>query len=411
MQEHWLNKERLTNYPRIFLALYLIAGIIWILLSHKGLDPRHKALGYDFITYWAASHLALKGVPASAYDLVSIVREEWAIVPGIHSVNPWLYPPTFYLLILPLALMPYFLSYFVFLSSTFAAYFVVVRKIFAGPGSLMLLLAFPGIFINAVQGQNGFLTAALMGGALLLLPRRPLCAGILFGLLTIKPHLGLLIPLALLCGRHWRALFYAAFSAGIFLAIGVAVLGVDTLNAFIVGMGRFSGWAINDPELLAKITSFFSFSYLLGAPLWGAYALFGIIALGVATAVCWIWLRCPEQDLRMAALVCGSLLTSPYLLDYDLAWLALAIAWFGRYGVRHGWLRGEREMLAAVWLLPMFVGAVHVVTHMQLVPFLLLGFFLMILRRSIVAAEVLAPGAALLVKNMQRTATLTDRFL
>ena len=387
MRGHWLNNERLTNYPRIFLMLYLIAGIVWVALSHHGLDLQNKPLGYDFTTYWAASRLALSGTPAAAYDVVNIARVEWSIVPGNHSVNPWLYPPTFYLLVLPLALMPYFLSYFVFIGTSFAAYFAVVRRIFTTPGSLMLLLAFPGVFVNVVDGQNGFLTAALMGGALLLLPGRPLWAGILFGLLTIKPHLGLLVPLALLCGRHWRALFYAALSATLFMAVSVAVLGEDTLGAFVVGMGKFSGWLINEPGVLVKIPGFFSFAYLLGAPLWGAYALYGVVALGVATGTCWVWLRCPHQDLRAAALVTGSLLTSPYLLDYDLAWLALPIAWFGRYGMHHGWLRGEREMLVAIWLLPMFVTVIHLVTGMQLAPFLLLGFFLMILRRSKVSGE------------------------
>ncbi len=391
MQQHWLNKGRLAAYPRIFIALYLIGAVIWVSMSHNGIDHYRKPLGYDFITFWSASHLALSGDPAAAYDLPSIVREERAVMPGIRSVNPWLYPPTFYLLILPLSLLPYFLSYFAFLGATFAAYIGVVRKIIAVPGSLALLLAFPGGFINFVQGQNGFLTAALIGGALLLLTSRPVWAGVLIGLLTIKPHLGLLLPIALICGRHWRVLCYATLTSLLLLAVSVAVLGTDTLSAFLAGMQRFSDLAVGDPDLMIKIPSFFSLAHLLGAPAWIAYAVHGTVAAGVAVAVGWIWLRCPDQGLRSAALVTGSLLASPYLLDYDLVWLALPITWMAVHGLRYGWLRGEREMLVAAWLLPMCLVAVYRLCHVQLAAFLLLGLFLTILRRVFAHAACVPP--------------------
>ncbi|MDE0855378.1 MAG: glycosyltransferase family 87 protein [Nevskia sp.] len=369
--------------------------MVWVGMSHHGVDYRHSPIGNDFITYWAASHLALSGTPATAYDLVSIVRVERAVIPGIHTINPWVYPPTFYLLILPLALLPYYLSYCTFIVLTFAPYFSMVRRIFAEPGSLILLLSFPGVFVNALQGQNGFLTGALIGWALLLLPRRPAWGGALIGLLTIKPQLGLLLPLALLCGRQWRALLYASLSSALLLALSVALLGTDSLFAFFGIVGRFSDWFTHDVDLLVKIPSFFSFACLLGAPRWVAYALHGVIAAGVAAAVGWVWLRRSAQhDLRAALLVTGSLLASPYLLDYDLAWLALPIAWLGRQGMRHGWLRWEREMLVAVWLLPMMLIPLHAVTHLQLAPFVLLGFFLVVLRRCALDTESAAEATA-----------------
>lgn len=392
MQKHWLNRGRLAAYPRVFIALYLVGAVIWVSMSHNGMDRYQKPLGYDFITFWAASHLALAGDPAGAYDLPTIVREERAVMPGIRSVNPWLYPPTFYLLILPLSLLPYFLSYFAFLGATFAAYIGVVRKIIAMPGSLALLLAFPGGFINFVQGQNGFLTAALVGGALLLLTSRPALAGVLIGLLTIKPHLGLLLPMALICGRHWRVLCYATLTSALLLALSVAVLGTDTLSAFLAGMQRFSSLAVRDPDLMMKIPSFFSLAYQLGASASVAYAVHGAVAAGVAVAVGWTWLRCPDRRLCSAALVTGSLLASPYLLDYDLVWLALPIAWMSLHGMQHGWLRGEREMLAATWLLPMCLVAIYKLFHVQLATFLLLGLFLTILRR-VLADAARVPGA------------------
>lgn len=382
MNEHWLNRDRLRVYPRLFAAVYVLAAVIWIAMSDHGVDRYQKPLGYDFITYWSASQLARTGDPARAYDMAAIVAQEHQLIPGIRSVNPWMYPPTFFLLILPLSLLPYFLSYFAWIGTTYAAYFTVVRRIVAVPGSLLPLLAFPGGFINFVQGQNGFLTAALIGGAMLLLPTQPAWAGVLIGLLTIKPQLGLLLPLALLCGRQWRALFFACLTAVAFLLTSVAVLGPDTLADFLGAMGRFSVLGVRDPDLLVKIPSFFAFAYLLGAPAWMAGALQLAVAAGVAVTTGWIWLKCRSHDLRAAALVSGSLLASPYLLDYDLAWLALPLAWFAVRGMRCGWLRGERELLAAAWVLPLVMVAIYKLFRVQLAPFVLLGLFLAILRRT-----------------------------
>ena len=74
---------------------------------------------------------------------------------------------------------------------------------------LLLALAFPAVFVNIGHGHNGFLTAALIGAGLLMLDRRPILAGILFGLMAYKPQFGVLIPLVLAATGRWRA-FLAA---------------------------------------------------------------------------------------------------------------------------------------------------------------------------------------------------------
>jgi hypothetical protein len=69
-------------------------------------------------------------------------------------------------------------------------------------------------FHQSVGGQNSTWTPGLFGGGLSLLERRPLLAGGLLGLLIYKLQLGLLIPVALLAGRHWRASEGLAVSLG-----------------------------------------------------------------------------------------------------------------------------------------------------------------------------------------------------
>ncbi|GAC1622795.1 MAG: glycosyltransferase family 87 protein [Nevskia sp.] len=386
--DHWLDRERLRVYPIIFLVLYLVLGAAWVLKSRHGIDINGKPLGYDFIAFWSASKLVLAGHAADAYDVQALGAAELAAMPGIKSPNPWQYPPTFLLLVAPLSLLPYLLSYVAFIAATLAGYLAVVRRIIRIPGSLTPLLAFPGIYLNLVGGQNAFLTAALIGAALLSLEARPVLAGLLLGLLTIKPHLGLLVPIALVCGGHWRALASAAITAIAFLALSAGLLGSSTAVAFVARLPQVADWVAANTLPLAKMPTFFSLIRLPGLPIAAAYAVQAVVAAMVAAITGWLWRRGGAMELRNAALVAGSLLTTPYLFDYDLAWLALAIAWFTVYALRSGWRRGERELLVAAWLLPMLVAPLSLVLHLQASALVVLALFLMIARRALASAAI-----------------------
>ena len=96
-----------------------------------------------------------------------------------------------------------------------------------------MLLASPAMAINLLMGQNGCLTAALWVGGAALLPRRPATAGALFGLLTFKPQLGVLIPVFLLAGRRYRAILAACLSAAVLAAASVVAFGPGSWRAFV----------------------------------------------------------------------------------------------------------------------------------------------------------------------------------
>jgi hypothetical protein len=391
MTRHWLKRERLALYCAAFVALYLAIGVQLWLQYPAGADSRGNPLTQDFIVFWGASYLARSGDPAAAYDGNAIARAERVAIPAaVNSINSWHYPPTFLLAVLPLSLLPYLLSYLLSMGATFAGYALVLRRIFLTQGlpasSLWLpLLGFPAVFLNLFQGQNGFLTAALAGGALLLLRTRPLSAGVLIGLLAIKPQLGLLFPLALVCARQWRALLSATATVVAFAGTAIAVLGVGAMQAFLEKVPRVEHAIGGDSlQLVGEMPSFYSFWRLLGLSPAVAYALHGAVALVAAAAVAWIWLKCREESLRASALAAGTLLISPYLFDYDLCWLALALAWFVGNAAREGWLRGEREVLILVWLLPFLWMPVRHFAGLQIAPLVSLAFLILILRRALV---------------------------
>ncbi len=384
MERHWLNGKRLVVYSTALLVVYLFLGIYVVFKMPHGIDPRGFPFGCDFMQYWGASHLALSGHAVDAYDPLLNFQAEKAALPdsGFSAPSPWVYPPTFFLLILPLALLPYFLSLAVFLIATFGLYLGFVGQILHRREALLPLLAFPGVFVNVGGGQNGFLTAALATGALLQLRRRPALAGVLIGLLTIKPHLGLLMPVILLCGRHWRALFFAVLTAVLFLGLSLAVLGFDTLPAFLARLPVVAAGLGNGSLPLHKMPTFYAFFFTLGVPQSLAYVAHGAVAVAVAAAVAWMWWRRANPALCAAAALVGTLLMSPYLFDYDLMWLVPALAWFVDYTLQRGWRRGERELAVAVWLLPGAMIPLHYLSHQQFAPLLLLAFFLLLLRRG-----------------------------
>jgi hypothetical protein len=186
---------------------------------------------------------------------------------------------------------------------------------------LLAALAWPAVLINALGGQAGCWIAAIIGWGLVLLPRRPLIAGLLLSLLVIKPQLAWLIPPALLAGREWRAL------------IGLTVGGIALLAVTTLCFG-FAIWPeyLHQAELLKRVIledgsgtwhrmiSIFVLVRHLGAPLFLAYGAQALVSIGTAWVVLTAWYR--GSPLRTHFLIVGMLVGSIYVSDYDCVMLA-----------------------------------------------------------------------------------------
>lgn len=377
--------HRLSAYPLIFLTVYIIAAIAWMSQVTDLLDPRQKPIGYDFITFWGASWLALQGNAADVFDAAKMFAAEKVAVPGSDKVFLWHYPPTFLAMVLPLSLIPYIWSYLIWTTGTFAGYAWVVRKMAPQPQTLLLLSAFPGTFMNFFHGQNGFLTAALFGGAMLVLERRPVVAGILIGLLSYKPHFGLLLPLALLCGRHWTSFFWAAGTSVAFAALSVAAFGVDIWEAFWDNATLARSVVEDGLVRWAKIPSTFAALRLAGADSSVAYAAQIAIGVCIAATVGIVWWRRPPLPLRAATLVTGTLAATPYLFDYDFALLAIPIALITMDGYLRGWKAWERPVLVIAWVMPLVSTGIAELINVQIGPACVLALFVIAARRALSA--------------------------
>ncbi len=318
------------------------------------LNPLGRPLGSDFVQYWATSALALAGAPAAAYDAERLHAVERIAVGAETIAIPWHYPPSFMLVVLPLSLMPFVVALAVWLAIPLAAYAIVLRRAAAGGLALALGLLFPAVAHSLGSGQNGLISAALLGGGLLLLAPRPLVGGALLGLLSYKPHLAVLIPVALIAGGHWRALVGAALAALGLAAASALAFGLEPWFAFAADLAGGAQGTPASARTWPRMPTLFIAARMAGA---GAAAAFAVQALASAAAlwaVVWAWRARLDLPLRGAILACAIPVFTPYAFDYDLAMLALAFVWLARDAATgEGWRAGERPILALAWLTPL----------------------------------------------------------
>jgi hypothetical protein len=385
---NWLNQERLSVYPKIIAVMYLLVLGFLFLGDPRLINWQDCPVGGDFSHYWTAASLALKGEPAAVYDysrLGAAMENSF----GMKIPLVWIYPPVFLLMILPLALFPYLSALAVWLCFSLSGYLLVMSRLAPHPVTIWLALAFPATLQNCIHGQNGFLSAALLGGGLWLLDRNPGISGFLLGLLCFKPHLAALVPVALLAGRRWKALGAMAATISGLIVGSYLILGSSVWSAFfhnlpssmkVLNSGELSG---NVALLLQKMTTIFSAVLLVGGGFWAAKVTQIVVALAAVTAVAWAWSREGSAAIRAAVLVLGILLFTPYEFVYDLTILALPLAWLGWEGYTRGWHRGEKTFLFLGWLTPIFAPLIAKATHVQITPLLLMALMFLAMRRAL----------------------------
>jgi hypothetical protein len=210
-------------------------------------------------------------------------------------------------------------------------------------------LAFPAVFWTLGLGQNSFLTAALFGAGALWIDRRPILAGFLLGALCYKPHFALLVPVALLAGRHWRALGAAFGSAAALCGLSLIVFGWETWQDFVAAAaGSHATYASGRINFGGLVTPLGGVLLAGGSPN-AAYLAQAAATFGAGLLVAFVWRRGLPLPIRAATLAAATLVAVPVALIYDLMLAAVAAAWLVRdpAGLA-GW---ARVALAALFVL------------------------------------------------------------
>lgn len=304
----------------------------------------------DFLGLWSAGRMALEGRAAAAYDWT--VHRQWEVDFIGHEMAGyygWHYPPTFLLALSPLSLLPYVPAWLLWSGLTAALMVRLLWLVVPRRALVAALMAAPATLWCVVTGQTGFLTAALMAGALGLAERRPVVAGMFLGLLTYKPHFGLLFPIALIAGRRWRMIASATATALALAAVSALVFGPQTWSAFlhsttatvddVLRVGR-PGWS--------KLQSLYALLQGWGVGEGTAMVAQGVQVLVLAGGVAWVFARPMRFSIQAALLAAASLLATPYGYVYDLPVLAVAAAFLLRDEGR----QGDSWILAAALATP-----------------------------------------------------------
>ena len=328
----WLTRVRLRGWSRVLLAMQL-AGALLLASAGYGLLGRQRVpLTTDFISFYAAGRLADGPAPAAAYDQAKHRAEEEALIGKGVEYRFFFYPPIFLALCALLAKLPYLVAFAAFEGGGLVLYLLAVRLILGRrePGWLIAAGSFPALFWTIGIGQNALLTAGLFGLGTWLLRRRPAAGGAVLALLAYKPHFGLLLPVAFLAGRQWRAFAGAAAGLAALVLLSGEVLGWHVWVAF---WGRFVGapatFATGRISYTSLITPYGAARLLgLAQPASDAAQLVATVIAAVAVGV--IWRRGASLPVRAAALVAATLLAVPVALFYDLTLTAIAIAWLAR---------------------------------------------------------------------------------
>ena len=210
--------------------------------SHHGIDLWSRPLGTDFSGVWVAGQEVRAGHPSLPYDNAAHAAAQSAAFGPSDSFLPWPYPPFFLVVAGLLAALPYLAALALWQGATLAFYLAAVLRGLgeAMPGrrdTIVAALAFPAVAIDLLHGQNGFLSAGLIGFGTLLLQRRPLAGGVLLGLLAYKPQLALAVPVALAAGRHWRALAMAGVTMAAMTVGTLVAFGPEPWHAFVRNLG------------------------------------------------------------------------------------------------------------------------------------------------------------------------------
>lgn len=340
----------------------LLGSLIFVYNDSKaflnGELSRGQVVGRDFLHSWTAVNLANEGKYNDIYNpdlLVSYSPDE---VKKTGVAFNFAYPPQTLVLLQPLSNFNYITSlvlWSIFGVLCYVLSSMVLQRKFS---NIALVLIAPTTFLNISMGQNGLFTAALLISGLMLLDNKPRLSGILFGILTIKPHLGILIPIALIVGGYKKSFLWAVISTVCIFILSLLVFDIEVWEA----------WINNSPWVYAKnfIESGTGLAlFMQPSPFMSIRLLFNDIEMAwfiqllsaVFSAGCVIYSFKNSQclEIKASVLITATYLVSPYIHSYDMAALSMVIIWQIRKGFYNGFIYGEQTLLIVVWLMPLLM--------------------------------------------------------
>lgn len=316
-------------------ALFLLLGVPFYLLTLQtgvGIprDGTSLVVGRDFLNLWMVGRAAWEPDPARYYDIATYLAALGDQVGPGYPGQLWSYPPSTLLIGAPFGLMPYLPALLLWTLAGLGAFAAALRLWTRDWRVIAVLLASPAALFGILSGQFACLAAAIILSVLHWRESRPWLAGILLGLLTVKPQLGLLFPVLLLVTRNWRAILGACASAG-GLALVVALLwGPDIWRVYLAQGIANQSLVLSDPDHLAGpfMATLFMNLRSAGVSIPLASVAQTLLSIAAVALTVWHFRARPAADdgqANLLFLACAASVT-PYMLSYDtLAAAAMAV--------------------------------------------------------------------------------------
>jgi len=337
-------------------SLSLMAPVLRIYWpAGSGLDVTGYPIGRDFINVWSGPQVAFGGKIETLFDLPAYHEAIGVLFGRPLPFHNWAYPLFTLIAFWPLAQLPYFWALAFWTFGLFAVFsIVVVREV--EPSRRLLALALltvaPACLLNTIGGQNGFLSAALFLSGVLYIDRRPMLAGMLIGLLTFKPHLGVVLPFALLALSAWRVIVSAVVTSVILFLASVAVFGSGAWAKYFTSTSAFQ------TSLLEQFSGFYTTMMVSvlaclragGIPYDKAMSIQMAVSVVAIVGAVWAVRQVTDPCYRTFILVTATLLATPYAFNYDMTALAAILVWLmlGRLRPRYS----GRSVYIFAWLAP-----------------------------------------------------------
>ena len=335
--------------PALAIAtLFVLSGIAAVVVAHQ------RSVACDFLSFWAAGRLTLEGNASWAYD---IARHHLVEAEAVSSVGllPFPYPPFMLAFFVPFGMLPFWIAFAVFVALTASLYLVSTHRLIEP----RFALAQASAAANFITGQNGFLGSSIFIGGARLLERRPFIGGALLGLLIFKPQLALLLPVALIAGREWRAIGGGIASSLALVALSLLLFGSGSWSSFLALLPHFSDWLSAGRWPWGELASSFALLRWFGVPKDPALLIHCAIALAAAAVTWRSWALRLEH--RVPVLAAASLLVPPYLFTYDALLLTLPLAALSR-------LENRKSVFVALWLLALLPGIAYLTPFPNTIP-------------------------------------------
>ena len=331
----------------------LLVNFYWP--DHSIYDVSGDVFGRDFINVWMASHLLTAGHILDAFDLHQYMRDMRGVFGEHYPFHNWSYPPSIFPFLYPFSPFGYVPALILWTVLGLAVYaWATPLKITGGARILpyLLLLTSPAAQVNILSGQNGFFTAACFVGGFYLLPRRPYVAGMLFGLLTLKPQLGLLIPVALLLMRAWRSIAAATLTALLLVGISLVFWGSEPWHLYFTTVAGYQKHllVVSQGFYMAMMPGTFATARLAGFDYEPAMLIHVLLAIPAALIAWRIVAREGATPRSILALTVASIFVTPYGYNYDLT--AVTAALLAYLCVTPTLTSGKRVLYGLLWILP-----------------------------------------------------------